>query len=419
MRGTGKQQTRRRASVYVLVLGCSLAAMTIAVGAVLAVRVDRRGALRTGDFLEARLYAQSAVEIGQWMVTDTTWRSTKPQGAWKLNQPLGRGLYSLYAVDPVDANFANNASDHVILTGIGTIGTTVYKLSVELEPFGPAGLNCLASAMHTNTAFDTTTTITISAPLSSNGTARVRATGVVNGNIEAVGTIQLDGGCTGTTTTGIAAKQVPTSSAFDYYIANAVEIPFASLPGGAIKNALLTPGANPYGPTTHPKGLYLIRCNNNTITVQDSRIRGSLILLDPGANSTLKGSVNIETDDPALPAIMVRGTMSFGWTGDLLESNGSNPNFNPVGSPYQGITDTDTADTYPGIIKGLVYVSGDLTLSATQTYNGAMVCGGTLNATGPVTVTHDNNLINAPPPGFEVSYRPMTPLAGSWTRVVN
>lgn len=393
----------------------------IGLAAVMAVRVERRGAAWAGDFAEARLYAWSAVEVGQWMMhNDQTWRTTRPPGSWKLDQPMGRGKYTLNAVDPVDNDFANNVDDPVVFSSAAAVGKALYKLSVRMEPYGPKGLDCLASAIHVATGLETTKAITADAPLSSNDTIHIKATGSVNANLEAVGTIKVDGSASGTQTTGIAAKEMPTSTVFDWYIANGTEIPFGSLSGGTIDRQTLSPGLNNIGGGLNPLGIYFIRCNNNKIVIKDSRINAALILLDPKSDSEVAGAINWEAPDPALPALLARGTMNFKWTGDLSEAANGNTNFNAIGAPYQGQTDSDMVDTYPGQIKGLIYVSGSLTTNATETIQGVVIVAGNLfDVGGDLTVTHDLNLIENPPPGFLRTYRPMLPAPGTWKRIVD
>lgn len=53
-------------------------------------------------------------------------------------------------------------------------------------------------------------------------------------------------------------------------------------------------------------------------------------------------------------------------------------NFNPLGAPLAGVEDADVSDKYPSLIKGLVYVSGQLNLPATlfanRSFTGTVVC---------------------------------------------
>ncbi len=419
-----RKHHQRRGGMYILALGTSMVVTVVGVSALLAVRIENRFSGGAVDFEEARFYARSAIEIGSWIMgNDTTWRTSKTKGFWKLDQPLGRGTFSLHADDPVDGDLADSAGDPVLLTGIGKVGPTTYQLSVQMTPYGPPGMDCLASAIHGASVVDLAKNTTASAPISSNSTMSIGLSAVVNANVEAVSTISNSGTILGTVTTPIAAKEMPAATVFDYYISQAVEIPFSALSLGEIDRELISPTSNPYGPTSHPQGLYLIRCGGAKITIQESRILGTLVVLDPGSGSAIAGAVNWERFDPALPAMMVRGPMEFEWSGTLQESgSGRNMNFNPSGSPYQGGSDSDESDTYPARIRGLVYVSGDFKVSsiAPETIDGVVICGGaSLLVNQNVTVIHDAGLLNAPPPGFERRYRPMKPTRGTWKQSVD
>ncbi len=412
-----------------MALGAGLIVSVAGISALMAVRVNRRATLQAGDFTEARLAAQSAIELGmQDIRSNPAWRQSKPNGVWRSNQPLGRGLITLEAIDPADGNLANNPADHLLMTGIGVVGNGRYKLAVELEPQGPPGMDCLASAVHTSTLLSVNSTVAANAPISSNASVEVGLTGVVNGDVEATTAIVNLGTISGTSTQGVAAKEMPSGSVFDYYIANAVPIALSALPlellilRREIRNVVLSPGSNPYGGVTHPQGLYLLDCQGTNIRIENARIHGTLVILDPGLDSEISGNIFWERYNPQLPALLVRGSINFDWSGSLSESGGSGPstNYNPPGSPYQGVTDADNADTYPSLMKGLVYVSGVLTNADGTTIDGVVVTAGlAMTVNRPLTVTHDAAIIQNPPPGFQRAFRPMQTVAGSWRQLVD
>src|SRR5688572_21182618 len=98
---TAKMKNRkRRASVYVLVLGSSTLLATMGLAALTATRIERKNLAGTTDFAEARIYARSAVELAlHTMSTDPDWRTTKPNGAWRTNQNIATGKYTLEVND--------------------------------------------------------------------------------------------------------------------------------------------------------------------------------------------------------------------------------------------------------------------------------------------------------------------------------
>lgn len=126
-------------SVYIAVLGAAIIVTVIGLSALLVARVQQRSASGTSHFAKARLNAQSAVEMGLFLIKQnpTTWRSDFAAGVIPTNQPLGKeGSFSLEAVDPVDGSLTNNSTDPVLLIGIGYAGQARYKLQVQLTPDG-------------------------------------------------------------------------------------------------------------------------------------------------------------------------------------------------------------------------------------------------------------------------------------------
>ncbi|MCH8807105.1 MAG: hypothetical protein IH986_13590 [Planctomycetes bacterium] len=412
---------RKRATVYLAVLGAAMILTVIGFSALAAVRVQRRAAESTTDFAAARLYAQSAIELGLlWIDQDANWRETYTSGVWVANGTIGDGKYTLEGVDPNDNDLTNSQIDTLILTATGVKGAARYKLSVELGPEPTSGMNFLESAIHVETFFRANLEVTADAPISSNGWARID--GTVNGNVEAVGSIQVEGTLNGTATEGIDPKEVPDATVFDFYVANAASISFSALPlsGGfrELSNTVISPGYNPHGPT-HTQGLYKIDCQGEPLLIRDVRVHGSLVILDPGDGSRIDGAVNWEPFDAGLPALLVRGSIEFRWSGTLDEASLST-NFNPPGSPYPSSgEDTDIFDAYPSIMKGLIAVSSDLRINAAESIMGVIFNGGAeMRVDNTLDVTHDPTIIANPPPGFELPPK-MRIVSGTWRQVVD
>ena len=245
-------------------------------------------------------------------------------------------------------------------------------------------------------------------------------TGVtVNSDVEAVGSI-TGPGYMGTTTTPVPARTVPMASVFDYYIANGTAINFTSIPKvqgkRTIIDVVLSPGNNPYG-ATDPAGIYVIDCGGAVFKIKYARIIGTLVIINPGANSVIEGEISWEPAVANYPALLIQG----GWfdlaTQDTpLDEAARGVNFNPAGSPYQGSTDSDQTDSYPSLIKGIVYVSGDATVRANHLQiDGVFITGDQLkvNSEQSLTVTYDPLYMSNPPPGFsEGNSVSVTP--GSW-----
>ena len=130
-----RNSRRRRASIYVVVLGTSMAVMTIGLSALMAARIERRSVAGGTDFAQARLYAQTAIEMGfLWINNDADWRNNRANGVWVAEQPCGGGKFTLEVVDPDDDDLVIEPNDFVDLTGTGKCGEATYKLRVTIVP---------------------------------------------------------------------------------------------------------------------------------------------------------------------------------------------------------------------------------------------------------------------------------------------
>lgn len=402
--------------MYIMVLGATMAVAVIGLSVLTALRIQRRGAEGTIDFAQARLYAQSAIEIGMLRIeNDSDWRNTYPSGVWEENKLIGTGMYTLEGIDPDDDNLKNNETDSVVLTGTGYKGEARYKLSVTLVAES-AALTCLEVSLQAgaDAVFEDPATAWGEQIISANNV--IQAIGActiypacesVNGFMGAVGP--------GPTTSGITPREMPDPlTVFEYYIANGTYI---IPPSYRIDKHLLSPASNPFGPTTNPQGIYVVDCLGNDLTITKSRIVGTLVILNPGPNSEIKPSVHWEAAVPNFPALLVEGAILMDVGSEPLTES-STINFNPPGTPYEGVEDGDLDDSYPAIITGLVYVSGNLQTANTSAIEGVLVVGGTLQSTGTLTLTYSQTYLTNPPPGFgNVTHMVISP--GTWTQVVD
>jgi hypothetical protein len=107
--------------------------MVIGLSAMTFIRIERRYATTSTDFAQARLYAQSAIDLGfSMMRDDPNWRTNRSSGTWFVNQPLGDGTITLEVVDPADNNYQTDPFNTLFITGTGLLGDATYKLEVTL-----------------------------------------------------------------------------------------------------------------------------------------------------------------------------------------------------------------------------------------------------------------------------------------------
>lgn len=409
MTQTNKRAGRARSGyLYVAVLMSALAVSTMGLVAISTAALRLRSSTATNDWTAAQLLAQSAIEDALLTIQgDNGWRTAFTHGVEYPASPrtLGNGTFTWKLVDD-DGSLSDDDSDSVRVVGIGRVGEARVAESVRLLPTGQA-LTCLESALHVagNISLGSAVGLRTDQRLSCNG--NISASGFlssITGNVEASGTIT--GTVNGTKTSPVAARRMPGSSAFDYYLDNGTYISLASLPvvSGVptIEKTVLAPQQNVYGPARNPEGIYVLDCQGARVAIQNCRIVGTIVLLNPAANSSIDGTVRWDAAVANYPALLVSGSIEMKTSpGDLSETV-LTTNFNPPGVPYSGIEDSDLLDAYPCEIKGLVYVSG--TLSAPQDlqespFRGATICTA-ITANSSCVFNYRPLLLAAPPPGF-------------------
>ena len=411
---TSYRVATRRGSAYIIVLSTVLLVAVAGVSGVIAVREQRRSVEMSVEVDKARFIAQSAMELAEGQLQNTTsYRSGITSGTVVSSRAIAGGTMRVAAADPSDSNLGNSTLDDVVLTATGVYGnaTQIYqrRFKPSTTPLDSLSVSAYAG---TNLSFSSAT---------------VRAYGVL--------------GCAGTATalfsnvwadveagvlaTGLTFRQsaqslaptrtLPTSTdALAAYLAMGTQINFSSLSsGGEIRDTVLGPGRNPFG-AANAAGVYYINCGNQSITIRNARISGTLVLVNPGSGSSFTKSVLLEATTPGYPALLVSGDMTLNM--DSTDLSESSANMNPTGAPYQGVTDSDTTDKYPSMISGLIYVSGNLTIDGSTTIYGPVLCAKAITFKGspvlyPVTP-------GPTPPGFSTAGG-FAPVSGSWARVTN
>ncbi len=185
-----------------------------------------------------------------------------------------------------------------------------------------------------------------------------------------------------------------------------------------IHRKVLSPANNPFGTgITNPQGIYILDCNSENLSIRDSRISGTLVLINQNNNNTYRvqrsvlWSPALISADPAianLPALLTERNVDLAFGSTNLNEGQVNVNFNPEGTPYNGATDTDKADVYPSKMNGVVYSGENINIGGNPRFYGVVVADRDILATGTdLGVRYDPVYFeeNAPP-GFrrEVEY---------------
>lgn len=413
----------RRGYLYVAVLMTAAAVSAMGLVALSTAALRLRTATAANDWAEAQVLAQSALEDAILQIDgDNSWRGRYLCAQEYPDSPivLGRGTCVWKLIDD-DGDLQDDDSDSVRVVGIGRVGEATVAESVRLLATGQP-LSALESSLHCNGNISLGTGIqfTTNQFLSSNG--NVNASGFftsINGNVEAVGTIS--GTINGNKSAGVAVRRMPGSSVFDYYLDNGEWISITSLPlinsVPTIEKNVLGPQVNPYGPRRNPEGIYVIDCGGQRVLIKNCRIAGTLVLLNPASNSSIEGSVRWDAAVANYPAMLVSGSIEMKASQFDLSEATLGVNFNPIAAPYLALADSDTVDTYPSEINGLVFVSGNLNASPDfleSEFRGAVICN-TITANSSCRFNYRPLLQDFPPPGFS-SGEPMLISPGSRRR---
>ncbi len=401
----------RAGAVYVAVLGTAMIISLIALASIHLSRVEVDVLSGAEQMAHAELLAQSAVELAMCRINaNSAWRTTyasgveNPSSGWTA---VGAGGVRFTLVD-ADGNLADDARDSVTIRGIGHLGEATHVATVTAQPTADA-LDCLDVALHSGGAVTNSSSIL--------GGHVVSANAAISG-----GTIDGDAWSTAgvsSTVSGVKnvnstpARQMPdTTTVWDYYLNNGTRIAVADLPGdptNLIDDCVISPGSNPFGSgETNSQGIYIIDCQGQGLRISDSRINATLVILNPGSTVEITGQINWNPPAANFPAMLVQGNLQMNWSGGadleefdwILVVKWPRTNFNPVGSPYEGLTDSDALDSYPGVINGLVYATGNLVISSACNVNGVVVVGGATTVSAATTLTYSQTPAIAPPPGF-------------------
>jgi len=417
---------RAAGATYIIVLSSAVIVTVIGLSALLAVRVQRQAAEAGTDMVDARLYAEAAVDWGLLAIRQNdTWRTTFPNGVWIADRPVGQGAFTLEGIDPEDGDLTDSPTDPLILIGTGVKGTARHRIEVRLAAKLPP-LDCLSVAVQAgnDVVFGDRVVVRCDQIISANDDVRAGHTCKIYADVEAVDQVR-GRGYMGSITTGIAPRAMPAEDAFDYYLDNGVHIDVEAIPEldgkRTIQQVVLSPANNPFGTDTSREGIYVIDCRGRDIVITEARLVATLLLLNPGRDSRICGSINWEPAVPNYPALMVSGDISLQlreW--ELVEGAPNNTNFNPPGTPYRGVADMDKDDFYPSRIRGLLYVSGDLTVSESTRIDGVAIAGRNCRVANDSTfrLRYRDTAYKAPPPGFTAAPE-MYVVAGSWRQLTD
>jgi hypothetical protein len=159
------------------------------------------------------------------------------------------------------------------------------------------------------------------------------------------------------------------------------------------------------------------------VTIQECRIHGTLVVICPGKKVQIDKTVLMHPARADFPVLIVHGDAEINFAATTLAEASVGTNLNPAHSPYNGMSDSDSIDSYPSEMVGLVHVTGMVSVSGTPRLRGALICES--NVTDAIDmdsslfqVIYDRSLYSNPPMFYTTSV-PMPALAGSIRQVVD
>ncbi len=421
---TAHRHHRRRSAGYLLVLGATMLLTVIGYASIMTARINTRMVTGTNDWAEAGAIAIAAAELAPLVLQDPDWRDSIASGV-AIDFKIGDGTASIVYVDEDDDDFSTGLYDPIRAYGMGKVGDALRVRSVLLTPNSNVPMSCLGVAAHGAGGFSGFGATVSSNQIISTAASLSGFMLTINSDVEYMGSV-IGPTVNGTKTKVSIARTMPDpTTVFEYYVNNGTTIPLGALPvvngDPTIDAAVLTPSRNPYTGELNSEGIYVIDCAGGVVDIRNSRIEGTLVLINAQENDfsnhcEVLGQVTWKPAIANYPAALVEGNFDFSFQGGVMMSeSGLGVNLNPVGAPYNGEEDAALDDEYPSRIQGLVYASaGSGFLSSTPYIEGVWLSGSKFGAIGgaSATVDYSNQYFREPPPGFGTG--PYEPVVGTW-----
>lgn len=410
----------RRGSAYVLVLFATVFVVAAAAAGFELQRARHRDQALRAQQRQAASLARAALELAASLAAaDNKFRTALPSsGPWIKDLRLGPGLVTITASDPIDGNLTSSEAHPVVLRAEATVGPARQIAQITLTPvFPPAPF--AAGSMHAGSTISfSSATVTAAGLISSN--ANISAgTSTITGRVEAAGTVT--GGLYRTSSAGARpARTLPDPKAiFDAFTPLATAIPIGNIPSRTIRRTLIGPGVNPFG-NDNPQGIYLIDAGGNDLTIEDSRIIGTLIIRN-ASTVRLRNAITQDQILPAFPALLIEGALDAQLSGATLREITFLVNFNPPGSPHNGVSNLlAVGDQFPSAFHGWIYATGNANISGRFFCRGPLIVAGSVTASGDIRLDRDHHLTsNAPAPLRDAAAAQLMIQPGSFAPVVD
>ena len=398
----------RQGVVYLVVLMSSLIVASIALSAIETARWLARSEREHDDALNTLIAADAALEYALARINaDASWRNNHVINQDTLPVWIGDTAI-VYRLQDLDGSLTDSANDSTELIVTASRGTVKFSWQATLETRGDA-INCLdySVAAGGNIRLHSPAVAATDDSFASDGQIYVSGGASLTANCFAKNSIS--GNVYGSAYSLSDPLDLPSDSIMEDYRDLGTEIQLSDLTYSSgfyrIEKQLLADSANTITGQLDPNGVYFIDCAGSSVAISQSRLRCTLVLINPGSNSIVEGSVHWEAAKSNYPILLIDGKLMLATTRTPLRESDAAMNFNPSQLPFRGMSDNTTSGVYPSQLRGLIYASGSVTFSesAEVELHGSLITGARVTGSGKLFV-QSREIFNAnPPPGFHQS----------------
>ncbi len=377
---------RRRGSIYIMILGTVTILTVIGLAALATVRVETRAGGQANDWVEAQLLAFSAVEHALARIDATAnWRTDL---AGKTEEhSFGGGAFQWRLADELDGDLADDPADPFVIIATGKVHEAVYKLKhlclIRGKPLETLGKSCLhaGGTVRIKRGWGVRHLLADGATVSTNGKLRIDKSCILYGRGEARSVDNRGEITEGYTESDDFSRAMPHERVWTMYSSMLRPVKIDNT-ASTVRNAVLNYTTNSLGQQTNADGAYFIDRGSGNLTLIHCNINGTLVV--KCKKLVLRGLIRMQNYRSDFPALIVDGDVEM--------------------------------DFYtPGEIRGLVHVTGSLTLKNTARIRGAVICEGTVKCRGFNRITHLPELYTNPPLGYTTGDGQIHP--ETWTRI--
>jgi hypothetical protein len=393
MRGRGWRNVRgaRRGSVYLIVLSVMSIGFLAVTAGILATRVHGSRAETLAEARTARQQATGGLEAGLSLLRyDTSWRRTFAGTLVQIEGSLGKTTVT--AVDSLDGVVQGSESDPFRVTATAQHGGARRIMSVLATP-NLISSDLLGFSIVANGAITlSSSTAWIKQPAHTNGTITLTSS-TVEGTFTSSGVAQGAANYRAAVTLPVIADVIAAYEAIGST---------GTMSGSGtttLNGTFVGPLNPPWLLSSNSAGVYVIDCQGRRLTISDCRINGTFILKNATAGVRVTSSVIWDPVTAGYPALIVEGALSITMDGADLSEATITKSLNPATMPFEGSADSDTIDRYPSEFRGLIFASGNMTISGSLATTAPIFTNGTITTSSLTAVSRAVKPVNGPP-GF-------------------